>query len=393
MSHSYVVLGAGPLGLAAAYDLAANGEGGTVVIVDADPERAKGAVRRLRAMTGRRDKEAFQAVPLDARREAPLREVLRGARAMISALPYYHNPAAAKVAVQQRVHYVDLGGHMETTWEILKLDAQARKAGVALVPDCGLAPGLSNLMAASAISDLDKVKEVSIYCGSLPQIPTGPLGFKSVFSLEGLLSRYFGQAYILRKGKLQRVEAFGDLETVDFPEVGALEAFTTAGGASTCPWTYEGRVRDYAFKTLQHPGHHAKIDALRELGLFETRKVKVNGSSVVPRELFAKVAQPHLCYPEADDLVALRVVVRGQKDKDTCRGVFEVLEKNDKKTGLTATDRVAGATAGAVAHRLASGGITGRGAVRPENLDADGVLTDLARRGIKVKRTVETRHG
>ena len=122
-------------------------------------------------------------------------------------------------------------------------EGRARRAGVTLIPDCGVAPGMCNSLAACGIEQLTRTDEVHMYCGGLPQKPRPPLGYKIVFNLEGLLGNYFGKAYVLEKGRVKQVPSFSGREEMRFgPPLGRLEAVITGGATSTCPWTYKGKI-------------------------------------------------------------------------------------------------------------------------------------------------------
>ena len=192
----------------------------------------------------------------------------------------------ATLAVRAGVHYADLGGNTGIVFQQLQLDETARAHGISAIPDCGLAPGMVNILAAAGIRALDRTDQVRCYVGGLPQHPRPPLHYTIVYSLEGVLDYYTTTSWILRDGELRQVEALSEIETVQFPEPpGTLEAFHTAGGLSTLPWTYQGRVRTMEYKTLRYPGHAHIMRAIRDLGLLDTEPVQVRGELVAPRDV------------------------------------------------------------------------------------------------------------
>src|SRR5207302_3286166 len=135
---------------------------------------------------------------------------------------------------------------------IMKLSRSAAKAGVTLVPDCGVAPGMCNSLAVCGMERLTRARDVKIYCGGLPQKPRTPLGYKVVFNLEGVLGNYFGKSYVLRNHKVQLIPSFSGPETLSFaPPLGRLEARTTGGATSTCPWTFRLKLKNFDYKTLR----------------------------------------------------------------------------------------------------------------------------------------------
>ena len=169
-----------------------------------------------------------------------------------------------------------------------------------MIPDCGLAPGMVNILAAEGIRRVGAADTVKIFVGGLPQHPEPPLNYQIVYSLEGALDYYTTPSWVLRDGKPARVDALSELETVGFPPpVGTLEAFHTGGGISTLPWAYEGRVRTMEYKTLRYPGHMAIMRPIRELGLLDLTPLKVKGKEIVPRDAFIAAVSPKLTKPAA----------------------------------------------------------------------------------------------
>src|SRR6476661_4666157 len=210
-------------------------------------------------------------------------------------------------------------------------DHEARKAKVTIVPDCGLAPGMVNILAQYGIQQLDTVQSVKIFVGGLPQQPEGPLGYQIVYSLEGVLDYYTTLSWIVRNGKREQVKALSEREPVVFPKpVGELEAFHTAGGLSTMAWRYEGKIPSMEYKTLRYPGHAHIMEAIRELGLLDLAPVDVKGTKVVPRDVTVATMGPRLTKPKGRDLVALRVVVEGKKGGAPKKIGWELLDYYDE---------------------------------------------------------------
>ena len=215
-------------------------------------------------------------------------------------------------------------------FEQKKLHEMARARGVSVIPDCGLAPGMVNILAAEGIRRLDRAEQVKIYVGGLPQQPEPPLNYQIVYSLEGALDYYTTPSWVLRGGKPVQVDALSELEAVDFPEpVGTLEAFHTGGGISTLPFAYQDKIDVMEYKTLRYPGHVAIMRPIRELGLLDNTPVEVKGNSVVPRDVFIATVHPKLHKPQGRDLVALQVIVTGEKDGKPARVSFRLIDRYD----------------------------------------------------------------
>ena len=317
----FLVLGAGQQGFAAALDLARTRDVSEVVVADLDPERARRAADRLQGGPA-----AVRAETLDVAGEPRLAARLAGYDVVISAVPYFLNARLTRAAIDARVSFCDLGGNTDVVREQERLDPEAREAGVTVVPDCGLAPGMANVLAVAGIGRLDRAEEVHIRVGGLPVHPIPPLDYMMVFSMHGLLNEYLGRATVLRNGKLASVDTLTEVEELTFPKpVGRCEAFVTLGGTSTMPWTYEGRIRTLDYKTVRYPGHAARIAMMRLLGLLEKEPVLVDGISISPRAVFAAVAEPRLTFPGEPDLVVMRVQVVGRKAGTRREIVFEML--------------------------------------------------------------------
>ncbi len=379
------------MGVAAAFDLALNGDTARLTLADASfPAARAGAQRIKKLLTARGTRPPrFTTVALDARRESDLYNAMRGHDGVLSALPCSLNLAVARAAIAARAHYVDFGGHFETTQDILRLDRPAQKMGIALTPDCGLAPGLCNSLAAQGISLMDRVEEVKILCGGLPEHDTPPLGYKKVFNLEGMLKNYFGTAIQLTNGQVTQVQAFSEKEEIVFPApIGTLEAFVTAGATSTAPWTYEGRVRRYSSKTLRYPGHFDKILALKQLGLLDEKSIVVDGNPVIPQHLFLALAQDRLSHPEVRDMVILQVTVRGTRARQPTEIVYEVLEFEDPLTGFSAMQRATAFPAAIALEMLVSRTVRVLGVAPLERAFPPSIYLDaVQKRGLRIRDT------
>lgn len=374
-----LVLGAGQQGSACAYDLLTHTDH-EVTLADLRVDDLPGFLRPF--LGGR-----LTAIPADARDPAALREVVRGAAATMNALPYYLNLAVTEAAIDAGSHLCDLGGNTEIVLAQKALDERARERGVSVVPDCGLAPGMVNILAEYGIRQLDRTRSVRILVGGLPQHPEGPLDYQIVYSLEGVLDYYTTRSWVLRGGEPVQVEALSEPEEIDFPGVGRLEAFHTAGGLSTMAQRYAGEVERMEYKTLRYPGHAEVMRAIRDLGLLGGEPVEVGGVSVTPRDLFIAVAGPKLRKDPrlSPDLVALRVEVAGEKDGRERTLRWDLLDRYDPSAGITAMMRTTGFSL-AITGALQADGQVPPGVHTPdEAIPAERYIEALRERGIEVK--------
>lgn len=388
MGYRYAIIGAGRTGTAAAFDLITHGEADEVRLFDRDPRAVEQSTSRVEQLTGH---AGVRGARLDARHLDEVFEAIQGADAVLSASAYWLNADLARVALAAGAHFNDLGGNTEVVRRELEIDEIARQAGVSVVPDCGLAPGLVNTLAAAGIAEFDACERVRMRVGGLPQDPQGPLDYALVFSISGLTNEYQGHGLVLRNGELHEVPCLTDLETTHFDGLGELEAFVTSGGTSTAPHTFFGKVLDYDYKTLRYPGHCEKIALLQDLGLLSLDPVEVEGERVVPRRVFEAVAGPRLSFPNSLDLVALRVTCEGTlADGRAATRVFELVDRHDMATGFSAMERTTAFPATVVTWMQASGAVAPGARPLEVSVPPEPFLEALGRRDLPLRTRLET---
>jgi lysine 6-dehydrogenase len=387
-----LVIGAGMMGSAAAYDMAQSEAVESVTLADADKKRARDAASRVNK---RAHTDKVRAVELDASKEKAAAKRMKGHDAALSAVPYFFNLGLARAAVEARCHFADLGGNNTVVQEEFKLDKKAAKRGVAIAPDCGLSPGMASILAGELMRRLgDEAEALKIYVGGLPQDPKPPFSYQLMFSVEGLINEYAEPAKILRNGKIVTVEPLTEPEVFRLPEFPALEAFHTSGGTSTLPETFRGKVGECFEKTLRYRGHLAMVRSLYDLGLFSGEKKKVGKLEVVPRELTARLLEEHFAGSDPD-VTILRVEAHEKRpggwralitEKRPARVLsFTMLDRYDPRTEMTAMMRTTAWPASIIVQMLASGEIARRGALRQEvDVPAEAFLRAMAQRGIQI---------
>ena len=375
-----LVLGAGLQGSACAYDLLQNPDVKEVRLADLHTDHLADF---LAPYSGKR----LIFTPLDVRDRDAVLALMRESDAAMSAIPYYFNFELADLAVQAGVHFSDLGGNTEIVFKQKTLDAAAKKKGITVIPDCGLAPGMVNILAEHAIRQMDSVQSVRIYVGGLPQYPEPPLNYQIVYSLEGVLDYYTTLSWVLRDGKRTQVKALSEIEAVYFGgSLGELEGFHTAGGLSTMAFRYEGKIPTMEYKTLRYPGHARIMEAIRELGLLELAPVDVKGMKVVPRDLVVAAMGPRLTKPDGQDLVALRVYADGTKGGKPKRIGWEMVDYYDDDTGISAMERSTGFSLSITGQMQVRGEIGKSGVFTPdEAVPAQRYIDELAKRGVMIR--------
>ena len=377
-----LVLGAGLQGSACAYDLLQDPDVKEVRLADI---RLAHLPPFLAPYSGKR----LIPTPLDVRDEEAVSALMRECDAVMSALPYYFNYEMAVCAVDAGVHFCDLGGNTEIVFKQKTLHERAMAEDTSVIPDCGLAPGMVNILAEHGIRQLDKVDAVRIYVGGLPQNPEPPLNYQIVYSIEGVLDYYTTLSWVLRGGKRTRVKALSEVVPVRFPEpIGELEAFHTAGGLSTMAFRYEGRIPTMEYKTLRYPGHAKLMEAIRDLGLLELEPVDVKGHRVVPRDAFIAAVAPKLTKPDGKDLVALRVTVEGKRSGRPATLSWELLDYFDAERGISAMERTTGFSLAITGLTQVRRHVTGAGVLTPDEAMPPALyITELAKRGVRIRET------
>src|SRR3989440_4134299 len=343
MGFRYAIFGSGRQGTAAAYDLAMLGDADYLLMADMSLALAQRATKRVNQLAGRAVAHAAQ---VNVQEEDAVVEMLTRSdiRVFVSGVPYFFNMGLTRAAIRAHASMCDFGGNTDQVRQQLVFDAEAKAAGITFIPDCGQVPGLGTSLCAYAMTLLDEPRDILLYDGGIPLHPRPPWNYILTFNIEGLTNEYFGTTLFLRDGKIFETSCFEEYELVDFPQpFGKLEAFTTAGGTSTMPWTYAGTLRTLQNKTLRWPGHYAQWKAFNDAGLISLDPVQVDGTSVIPRHLLQAVLEPQiLARPGEQDMVIIRIIARGLKDGREQEAVVDLFDYHDETTGFTSMERTTG---------------------------------------------------
>lgn len=364
-----LIFGAGQMAQAVSFDLVRQPDVERVYVVDHQPR----PLNRLRQWLKTR-----KLIPVRTDATAPeLKELLARCQAAISCVPYNYNLKLTKMAIAAGTNFCDLGGNNTVVRRQLAMDRDAQAAGCTIIPDCGLAPGMTNILVADAVSRFDRTEAVRIRVGGLPVKPQPPLFYKLVFSAQGLLNEYAEPCLVLRNGKIQQVKALTEPETVAFPPpFGRLEAFHTSGGASTLPETFQRKIRELDYKTIRYPGHRLMFELIMKSAVGNWRRL--------PRAELACALEKVLGW-ETDDAVLLRIEVTGIKNGNRRLLRYQLVDYADKKTGLTAMMRTTGFSAAIVGLMLARHQIPVCGVQPGEKAVPPGrFITELRRRGLNL---------
>lgn len=378
----YVVFGAGMMGSAAAWDLAANNPADEVVVADINLGVASSVTRSigLPNVSPRR---------VDVHDDDAVARTLEGAAAAIGAVSYSVNYDLNRAAIEAGVHMCDLGGNNDMVTKQLTLDAGAKARGVTIVPNSGLAPGLINILAVEGARQFDSLDSIHLRVGGLPQNPRPPLFYQVVFSVEGLINEYVERAEVIRDGVHTTVDSMSGLEDIEFPPpFGTLEAFSTSGGLSWLPRIFEGKVRELDYKTIRYRGHCEKFKTLLDLGFAANEPMMVGGSVKTNREFFEDLLKRKLDYGDRDVVLA-RATIRGTMDGARRSLVYEFIDYYDEATKITAMMRTTAFPTAVIATMLAAGAVTARGVLTPELcVPGDAMIRELDKRNIRITTSV-----
>ena len=371
------VIGSGLMGRAAVYDLSRAEGVEKVGLYDFDKDLAEEIARKY-------GNDITTAGYIDAGETDRAAEILADYDACISAVTYRYNPGLTKAAIKAKTHFFDLGGNNDVVASQFEMNDEAAEADVLVIPDCGLAPGMVSILAAAGIREFDRVASLQIRVGGLPQNPRPPLDYQLVFSPEGLINEYWEPVVILEEGKKKTVNPMTGLEALEFDGIGELEAFYTSGGTSTLPDTYQGIVDFLDYKTIRYPGHCKIFKPMLEIGLGSRSPVKVKGSEVEPRAVFKKVLEKNLPHNEPD-LVLVRLTFEGALAGAPKKLVYEIIDRRDPRTELTAMMRTTAFPVAIIAWMACAGKIDKRGVIPQEiAVDPQFFIGQLKKRDIKL---------
>lgn len=376
-----LVVGCGMMGRAVIRDLCRYGNPERILAVDHDVTQIREAEHFISDLNPRNIK--FQS--LDIRKTETLSRLMKQSDTVVSAVTYRYNLELTRLAIRHGCHFCDLGGNNTIVQEQFQLNAQAVRKGVTVIPDCGLAPGMVSVLTAHAVQYFDRTEEVRIRVGGLPVHPKPPMNYQIVFSVYGLINEYTEPCLQLRNGKIVTVEPMQDVEEIRFSKpFGQLEAFNTSGGASTLPFTYQGKIKNLDYKTIRYPGHCRQFRLLMDLGLTDPKKVKYDNKLLSPRDVLATHLLKTLTGHDPD-CILLRVTAEGVRKNRKQRLIYECIDYGEPEVGVTAMMRMTAYPVSIIAQMMSKRIITESGVI-PQELcvPPDMFIAELRRRGIRL---------
>ncbi len=330
----------------------------------------------------------IQTIKQDLSDRQSLKTLISNFDMVISAVPGFMGYKTLETIIQAEKNVVDIAFFPE---DALTLDDLAKKHNVTAVVDCGVAPGMSNLLTGYADHLLDKTQSAVIYVGGLPEIRIQPWEYKAVFSPIDVIEEYIRPAFYVENGEIIEKPALSEAELIDFPELGTLEAFNTDGLRSLIKNLDIPNMKE---KTMRYPGHIEKILFLKETGFFSEEPVKMGDQMIRPIDMTAKFlfSQWNL-KPGEKDITIMQIIVQGEKNGKTREYRWDLLDKYDTETQTHSMARTTGYTATTVLRLLNEGLFNKKGIITPEIIGKDEVcvkfiLEKLKQRNIVYRPTI-----
>jgi saccharopine dehydrogenase-like NADP-dependent oxidoreductase len=375
------VIGAGAMGSAVAYNLVQLGAVSQVQVCDAHTR----SLQELHAGVDKSPK--LRSYQVDARDLNALEPVVRGSDAVVACTPPQQNLALARLCLASGSHFCDLGGDDDVVEQQLDLAEAAREQSLWIIPNCGLAPGLVNILCLRGLEQFDEVEAAQLRVGDVPWAPEPPFNFRVTRSPYRIIDEYTNPVQAIHAGQIEQLDALTHLESIHFePPFGAMEAFFTAGSLSTLTADLVGRVQTLEYKTIQWPGHANQMRFLLGLGLGDKRYIDVR-THLTYRDILARRLRRRLG-GEHEDAVLLRVLLNGVQNGNKRTLVYEMIDRYNEGQHLTAMKRCTSIPAATVALLVASGEVPGGGAAPPEQVVPKDLFCDmLAERGLNITTT------
>jgi lysine 6-dehydrogenase len=356
-----LVLGCGMMGRAIAYDLSLFSGFEKVIIGDKDTKTRNSAKEFLKGTN-------VDVIPVNADKSNEIKKYFQKVNVVISAVPYRFNFKLAKMAIETKTHFIDLGGNNTIVENERSLFSKARKNNVTIIPDSGLAPGLVSIITRDIVDHMDTVDSVKLRVGGLPRHPQPPLNYQIVFSPYGLINEYVEDAIILDHGKILEKKSMTEVESLEFPKpFGTMEAFLTSGGCSTLPFTYKDTIKYLDYKTIRYPGHCEKIKTFLDFGFADETKMNFHGHAIAPRDIFASLLTKNVP-TTGEDVVLLKVISQGTKNGTKRSREYLMIDHYDTKHDITAMMRTTGYPVAITAQMIENGTIQERGVFCPEEI-------------------------
>lgn len=371
------ILGAGRVGRAIALDLAKDSDFQVTVV-----DRSEAALDSLGAVNN--------IVPLkaDLSDQDSIQRIMKDQELGVGAVPGFMGFKTLQAILEAGRPAVDIAFFPEDPF---LLDGLARAQGLVAIVDAGIAPGCSNLILGHLEEEMESTTRFKCVVGGLPVDRHWPFEYKAPFSPVDVIEEYTRPARLRRDGQTVTVPALSGLEELEFPEIGALEAFNT-DGLRTLLRTCE--TPEMVEKTMRYPGHAEWMLGLRESGFFDTKPLELEGIEVPPMAVTARLLERAWTFKKGEeDLTVMRIRIEGRREGHGERHTYDLLDRYDVANGISSMARTTGYTCTAMVRLLARNlyrepGITPPEVVGRDPACFDFVMKELDARGIRFQHHV-----
>jgi lysine 6-dehydrogenase len=373
-----IVLGSGLVGAPMALDLAKDPQF-DVTVADISAESLKKCA----------PDRSIKTIRADLADVAKVTELVSGQDMVLNAVPGFLGFQTLRAIIEAKKDVIDIAFFPE---DAFLLDELAKKQGVTAIVDCGVAPGMSNILVGHVHHLLDKTQAALIYVGGLPEIRIWPYEYKAVFSPADVIEEYIRPARYVENGKLVVRPALSDAEYLNLPNVSSLVAFNSDGLRSMARTLDIPNMKE---KTLRYPGHIEKIAVLRETGFFSQEPMEINGVRIRPLDFTSKLLFPlWKLQPGETDITVMQVIVEGETGGEKVRYVYDLFDRFDAASGVHSMARTTGYTATAALRMVCRGLYKRQGIIAPEFVGqqpecVEFLLKELAERGVVYKQRIE----
>jgi len=373
-----IVLGCGLVGGLIAKDLDKDNNF-QVTVADID----EGKLNKLTKETG------IRGIKADLSNSSDIKKIVTEQDIVIGAVPGFLGFNMLRSVIEAGKNVVDISFMAEDT---LSLDELAKEKGVTAVIDMGVAPGMSHMIVGYVNSLLDETESATILVGGLPVIREWPYEYKIAWSPKDVIEEYIRPARLIECGKIVEKPALSDLELVDLPQIGTLEAFNTDGLRSLL---YTIKIPSMKEKTLRYPGYAEKMRTLRETGFFSDTPIEVGGAKVNPIDVTSKLLFSKWELKEDEgEFTVMRIIVQGKKEEKSLCYTYDLLDYYDKNEKATSMSRTTGFPCAIMARIIAQGEYSRKGISPPEYIGREHevyqkVMKELEKRNIFYKESIE----
>jgi len=386
-----LILGSGLMGPAAAYNAMIDPDVSRVTLCDLNQQQLDAAQVKLGGLQGG---EKLDTIVLDVSDKDAAALLMVDYDVVLGALPPVLIPAEIRAAVAAGTPLVDL------LWPIradkAELDAlrqQVEAAGALVVLGCGVEPGMTEMASRYLAEKLDRVDELYIRCGGIPEKPAPPLGYKIVFGGRQMPLQE-NDATIVENGELKARPRYSGTEPIFFPGVGECEAWLESFPAWLLDMEAFKGLKYGAHTTIRWPGYAAKVTVLKEMGMLSREPVEVDGVQVAPKSVLDAVLYPHVKMEEGErDITLFRVEAKGEKDGQPHEYQFETVDRYDEALGFTSMARTTGFTGASIARMVARGDLQVKGMFMSQQAIAgpmfDTLVSELAAAGVQFTLTTK----